>query len=105
MPRNPEKNVYVTIAFARTSPTLKYLQREAKDMSISVADLIKVLLADRTAALKGQDKQLWLPRKEMTTQSLPSLPHEKTEIVPQTVTTDAPRRAASAASAANYWDD
>lgn len=101
MPRNPEKNVYVTIAFARTSPTLEHLQREATDMSISVADLIKVLLADRTAALKGQDRQRGLPREEMTPQPS-SAPQE---LFPQVVADDASRRATSAASAASYWDD
>ncbi len=105
MPRNPEKNIYVTIAFARTSPTLEHLQREATDMGISVADLIKVLLADRTAALKGQDKQRWLPREETTAQPLPTLRDESAALAPQTVADDASRRAASAASAASYWDD
>lgn len=105
MPRNPEKNVYVTIAFARTSPTLEHLHREATDMGISVADLIKVLLADRTATLKGQNKQRWLPREETTVQPPPALPDERAELSPQTVADDASRRAASAASAASYWDD
>ncbi|HEU5374676.1 MAG TPA: hypothetical protein VFV38_04480 [Ktedonobacteraceae bacterium] len=105
MPRNPEKNVYVTIAFARTSPTLEQLQREATDMGISVADLIKVLLADRTAALKGQDKQRWLFQEETTGHPLPALPDERAALSPQTVADDASRRTASAASAASYWDD
>lgn len=105
MPRNPEKNVYVTIAFARTSPTLEHLQQEATGMGISVADLIKVFLADRTAALKGQDKQRWLPREETTAQPSPALPDKRAALFPQTVAGDASRRAASAASAASYWDD
>lgn len=105
MPRNPEKNVYVTIAFARTSPTLEQLQREATDMGISVANLIKVLLADRTAALRGQDKQHWLPQEETTGNPSPALPDEKAALFPQTVADDASRRTASAASAASYWDD
>lgn len=100
MPRNPEKNVYITIAFARTSSTLQHLQREATGMGISVADLIKVLLADRTTALDGQEKQRWFPREEAVAQLSP-LPLERTELSKD----DASRRAASAASAANYWDD
>ena len=105
MPRNPAKNVYVTIAFARTSPTLEHLQREAVDMDISVADLIKVLLADRTATSEGRGKQRWLPREEMMVQPPSALPDERAKVSSQTVTDDASRRAASAASAANYWDD
>ena len=105
MPRNPEKNVYVTIAFARTSPTMEQLQQEAADMGISVADLIKVLLSDRTAALKEQDKQRWLSREETTGRSTIALPDERTALSPQTIADDASRRTASAASAASYWDD
>ena len=105
MPRNPAKNVYVTIAFARTSPTLEYLQREAADTGISVADLIKVLLADHTTALEGRDKQRWLPRGETTGQPPSALPDERAKVPSQMVADDASRRAASAASAASYWDD
>jgi hypothetical protein len=105
MPRNPEKNVYVTIAFARTSPTLEHLQREATDMGISVANLIKVLLADRTTALGGRDKQRWLPREATTVQPPSALPDERAKVPSQAITDDASRRAASAASAASYWDD
>jgi hypothetical protein len=104
MPRNAEKNVYITIAFARTSPTLEHLQREATDMGISVANLIKVLLADRTAALEGQDKQRWFPHEGITAQQS-LVPLEKTEISPPPVEDGTARRAAAAASAANYWDD
>ena len=102
MPRNPGKNVYVTIAFARTSPILEMLQREATEMSISIADVIKVLLAERVEAPQRQDKQQDLSGKDTPIQPLLTLPDEK---ISQTVTDEASKRAASAASAASYWDD
>lgn len=111
MARNAEENVYVTIAFSRNSSTWRQLQREATDLNISVAHLIKVLLADRTAALEGQGKQLWFPREvsQVRLQSSPlprtELPPQSTEPPPQSVEDDASRRAAAAASAASYWED
>ena len=102
MPRNPEKNVYITIAFARTSPTLEHLQREAVGMDISVADLIKVLLADWAAALNGRGSQHRLLREEPIAQQ--SVRYEGTNLR-QVVEDDVSRRAAAAASAASYWDD
>lgn len=104
MSRNPEKNAYVTIAFARTSPTLEYLQREATDMGISIADLIKVLLADRIAVLKGLDNQDQFLHEETLAQPS-SVRLEKTDLPPLVVGDDVSRRAATAASAASYWDD
>ena len=47
MPRNVEENIYVTISLARDSPAWQRLQREARELDISVPHLIKVLLADR----------------------------------------------------------
>jgi hypothetical protein len=104
MPRNVEENVYVTIAFTRVSSVWKQLQREATDLDIPVAHLIKVLLADRTAAMAGHGKQLWFPRDQMTAQ--PSvLPLLRTEPSAQPKEDEVSRRAAAAASATSYWDD
>ena len=102
MPRNPEKNVYITIAFARTSPTLEHLQDEATDMGITVADLIKVLLADWTATRNGRDSRPRFQQEEPTAQQ--SVVQEDINL-PQVVEDDASRRASAAASAASYWDD
>lgn len=104
MPRNAEENVYVTIAFSRNSSTWRQLQQEAAGLDISVAHLIKVLLADRTAALEGQGKQLWFPR-EVPQVRLQSSPLPRTEPPPIAVEQDVSRRAAAAASAASYWED
>ena len=104
MARNVEENVYVTIAFARVSSVWKQLQREATDLDISVAYLIKVLLADRAAAMAGHGKQFWFPRDQVTAQPS-ALPLLHTEPSPQPEEDEASRRAAAAASAASYWDD
>jgi len=104
MPRNVEENVYVTIGFTRCSPIWQWLQSVAKDLDISIPNLIKVLLADRTAALEGHGKHLWFPR-EMSA-------HSTTQTVSRPLTTASPpvedsatKRATAAAAAADYWDD
>lgn len=104
MARNIEENVYVTLGFARGSTTWQCLQREARELDISVPHYIKVLLADRMAALEGHGKHPWFPRAVHITQveseSLPATP------VPEpTVEDDSSRRATAAAAAANYWED
>jgi hypothetical protein len=104
MPRNVEENIYVTIGFARDSPAWQRLQREARELDISVPHLIKALLADRTAALEGHGKHLWFPRKMQAPQrqmaTLPAVP-----VPTPPVADDSSRRATAAAAAANYWDD
>jgi hypothetical protein len=103
MPRNAEENIYVTIGFAHDSPAWQRLQREARELDISVPHLIKVLLADRTAALEGHGKHLWFPREMQSLQkqsaTLPAAP------VPEPPVAEYSSRQATAAAAANYWDD
>ncbi len=104
MPRNAEENIYITIGFARDSPTWQRLQREAKQLDISVPHLVKVLLADRTAVLEGHGKHLWFPRE------MPS-PQKQTAVFPAAPATVsavehvASRRETAAAAAADYWED
>ncbi|SRR6266567_4677009 len=98
MSRNVEENVYVTIAFARGSETWQDLRREASDLDISVAHLIKVLLGDRTQALQGHGKHLWFPRGQGV-----STPASPPEHALQTEEGKSSRRAA--ASAAQYWNE
>jgi hypothetical protein len=103
MPRNSEENVYVTIGFPHRSGSWQRLQQEANELDISVAYLIKVLLADRAAALEGHSRHLWFPR-EFAAQTQPALPPPSS--APQAaVGDDASRRVSAAAAAANYWDD
>lgn len=104
MARNVEENVYTTIAFSRDSITWNGLQHEAADLDISVAHLIKLLLADRVLALQGHGKHLWFPRESgkgqpgtvPTTQQKPGL---------QTQQEGQISRHAAAASAAQYWNE
>lgn len=104
MPRNVEENVYITLGFARSSLTWQRLQHEAKELDISVPHYIKVLLADRTAALEGHGKHLWFPRAMQIPQVKPDAPPSVS--VPETaVEGDSSRRATAAAAAANYWED
>lgn len=104
MPRNVEENMYITIGFARDSPTWQRLQHEARELDISVPHLIKMLLADRTAALEGHGKHLWFPREMQSPQkhstTLPAAPVPKPPVAD-----DSSRRATAAAAAANYWDN
>ncbi len=104
MPRNVEENVYVTIGFTRRSPTWQRLQSEAKDLDISVPHLIKVLLADRAAALEGHGKHLWFAREVSahSTAHTVSLPITQTS---PPAGDPATKRATAAAAAADYWDD
>lgn len=102
MSRNVEENVYVTIAFARGSETWKGLQREAADLDISVAHLIKVLLGDRAQALQGHGKHLWFPRGGTPGQTV-STPVSPPEHALRTEERQSSRRAA--ASAAQYWTE
>lgn len=104
MPRNVEENVYITIGFARESPTWQRLQREARDLDISVPHLIKVLLADRTVALEGHGKHLWFPRGTQVRQKQWADPPSSATSAP-TVEGGASGRETAAAAAANYWDD
>lgn len=104
MPRNVEENVYITIGFARDSPTWQRLQREARDLDTSVPYLIKVLLADRTAALEGHGKHLWFPRgTQVRQQRLADPPSSPTSA--HAVEGGVSERETAAAAAANYWDD
>ena len=104
MPRNVEENIYITVGFHRHSTTWLRLQREADDLDISVAHLIKLLLADRTAVLDGHGKDLWFPRgaqhvqTSATVAALPPIPQPAIE-------DDASRRAMAAAAAASFWED
>jgi len=102
MSRNVEENVYVTIAFARDSETWQDLRREASDLDISVAHLIKVLLGDRTQALQGHGKHLWFPRAGAPGQAA-STPVSLPEQALQAEEGKSSRRAA--ASAALYWNE
>jgi hypothetical protein len=104
MPRNVEENVYITIAFARSSSTWKRLQSEATALDISVASLIKVLLADRTAVLEGHGKHLWFPREISEARTRPTQPSPEASLS-HPVGDATSRRAAAAAAAASYWDD
>jgi hypothetical protein len=104
MPRNVEENVYVTIGFARHSPTWQRLQREAEGLDISVPHLVKVLLADRTAALEGHGKHLWFPREAHAARALQAASGPPAILSP--AVEDAPsRRATAAAAAADHWED
>ncbi len=103
MARNVEENVYVTIAFSRDSATWKDLRREAADLDISVAHLIKVLLADRTLVLQGHGKHLWFPQESSKGQ-LGASPLAYPEPVSQPQEAKISRRAA-VASAAQYWNE
>ncbi len=104
MPRNVEENVYITIALARTSATWERLQSEAIALDISVASLIKVLLADRTAALEGHGKHLWFPREISEARTRPTQPSSAASL-PHPMGDDSFRRAAAAQAAASYWDN
>jgi hypothetical protein len=104
MPRNMVENVYVTIAFARDSITWQRLQREADELDISIAHLIKTLLADRVVALEGHGKHLWFPREVDTARTLPAVPQLSPPSVSQVEDT-ASMRLTTAAAAASYWDD
>ncbi|HET8845517.1 MAG TPA: hypothetical protein VFN35_28875 [Ktedonobacteraceae bacterium] len=102
MARNAEENVYITIAFSRDSVTWQDLRREATDLDLSVAHLIKVLLADRTLALQGHGKQLWFPRESIRGSSgtvSPVQPEQRAHVQQEVQTS---RRAASAAQ---YWNE
>ena len=104
MPRNTEENIYITIGFARDSPAWQQLQHEAKELDISVPHLIKVLLADRTAALAGHGKRLWFPREMHSLQKQSAPP--TAALAPKPPAADeSSRQATAAAAAANYWDD
>jgi hypothetical protein len=103
MPRNVEENVYITIGFARESPTWQRLQREARDLDISVPHLIKVLLADRTIALEGHGKHLWFPRGMQARQK--QLADPSSTMSAHSVEGAVRGRETAAAAAANYWND
>jgi hypothetical protein len=104
MPRNVEQNVYVTIAFARDSFVLQRLEREAAELDISVAHLIKMLLADREAVLGGHGKHLWFPREINAEPALPLVPQISTTLsLPKEDT--ASKRLTTAEAAASYWED
>jgi hypothetical protein len=104
MPRNIEENIYITIGFARDSPAWQQLQHEARGLDISVPHLIKVLLADRTAALEGHGKNLWFPHEMQTShKQLPTLPVAPVPTPP--MENSSSRRSTAAAAAANYWED
>lgn len=103
MARNVEENVYVTIAFSRDSTTWHDLQREATDLDISVAHLIKVLLADRALALQGHGKHLWFPRGSIKGQP-GAAPLAQSEQGSQPQMKSQISRSA-AASAAQYWNE
>lgn len=104
MARNVEENVYVTIAFSRDSTVWHDLQREAMALDISVAHLMKVLLADRILALQGHGKQLWFPRE--STKGLPgAAPLTQPEQVSKPQQEGQIPRRAAAASAAQYWNE
>jgi hypothetical protein len=104
MPRNVEENVYVTIAFARDSLVLQRLQREAAELDISVAHLMKMLLADRSAVLEGHGKHLWFPREINAERALPVVSQTSTALSLPTEDT-ASKRLTTAAAAASYWED
>ncbi len=104
MARNVEENVYVTIGFARGSPIWQWLQHEARELDISVPHLIKVLLADRAAALEGHGKHLWFPRETGPTLIETAAFHAVHEPEP-TAEDNSSKRATAAAAAANYWED
>lgn len=104
MPRNVAENVYVTIGFARSSPTWQRLQSEADELDISVAHLIKALLADRTVALTDHSKYLWFPRAMDCAHLLPITPQPSS--TPGSLAEDTTSKLLSAAAtAANYWED
>lgn len=102
MARNVEENVYITIAFSRGSTTWNDLQREATDLDISVAHLIKVLLADRTLALQGHGKHLWFPRESTKEQPVTTSLAQPEQRSHRQQEGQISRSAA--ASAAQYWN-
>jgi hypothetical protein len=104
MARNVEENVYVTIAFSRDSSTWNNLQREATDLDISVAHLIKVLLSDRVLALQGHGKNLWFPR-EGTKGPSGTAPMGEPDQRSPTQRDEQISRHNAAASAAHYWNE
>lgn len=104
MTRNAIENVYVTIAFARNSIVWQRLQHEADELDISIAHLVKVLLADRAAALEGHGKHLWYPRVVNAARSSPVVP-EPTIATGSQAEDIASIRLTAAAAAAKYWDD
>lgn len=104
MTRNVIENVYVTIAFARGSIVWQRLEREADDLDISIAHLIKLLLADRAAALDDHGKHLWYPRGVNAARSLSVVP-EPTTASRSPAEDTASIRLATAAAAANYWGE
>lgn len=104
MTRNVIENVYVTIAFARGSIVWQRLEREADELDISIAHLIKALLADRAVALEGHGKHLWYPRGVNAARSSPVVP-EPTMAPGSPVEDTTSIRLTAAAAAANYWDD
>lgn len=102
MPRNVEENVYITVGFARDSWTWQRLQSEARDLDISIPHLIKILLADRAAALDGHGKHLWFPRSVTSPEKQPVAPLAD----PDSAMEDgASIRQTAAAAAAHYWND
>jgi hypothetical protein len=104
MPRNVIENVYVTIAFSRDSLVWQRLLRESDELDISIAHLIKVLLADRAVALEGHGKHIWFPREMSAARLLPVVPQPSLTPSPQAEDT-ASMRLTAAAAAANYWED
>ncbi|HEU5381839.1 MAG TPA: hypothetical protein VFV38_40985, partial [Ktedonobacteraceae bacterium] len=71
---------------------------------ISVAHLIKVLLADRILALQGHGKHLWFPRESAKEQpGAASLVRQEEALRQQRE--ERPFRRAAAASAAQYWNE
>jgi hypothetical protein len=105
MARNREENVYVSLGFARLSPTWQRLQREAKELDISVPHLIKVLLADRTAALEGHGKQLWFPRQLQVPRTSQAVSEPPTTASPHAEDPASRQAMAAAAAAAHYWEE
>jgi hypothetical protein len=105
MARNGEENVYITLGFARCSATWQRLQREAKELDISVPHLIKVLLADRTAALEGEGKQLWFPREMQVPRTAQAVCEPATTASPPAGDPASRRAMAAAAAAADFWEE
>lgn len=99
MARNMEENVYITIAFSRNASTWQNLRQEAADLDISVAHLIKVLLADRALALQGHGKHLWFPRESTKREAIPASLAGESQLQQE----DQISRRAAVASAAQYW--
>ena len=102
MPRNRERNLYVTIGFGLHSQTLMHLQEEALHLGKQLPAYIKELLADRDLALhEGESGGYWFPRGYQFV-APPYAAHAKPE---HTLEVSEEMRRANAKQAASAWSE